>query len=51
MQQERYQCPKCKQFVDKIDGEYARHYVVATILCTGSLRQVDERDYEERNGQ
>lgn len=35
-------CPKCKQIVDRVDGEYARHYVVLSILCTGSLRKINE---------
>jgi hypothetical protein len=35
-------CLKCKQIVDRVDGEYARHYVVLNILCTGSLRKINE---------
>lgn len=35
-------CPKCKEIVDRVDGEYARHYVVASIVCTGSRREIKE---------
>lgn len=35
-------CPKCKQIVDRVDNEYARHYVVANVICTGSRREIKE---------
>ena len=39
-------CPKCSAIVDRVDGEYARHYVVANILCTAALREIKEVDPE-----
>lgn len=39
-------CPKCRQIVDRIDHEYARHYVVATVVCTMSRRELRKEDYE-----
>ena len=35
-------CPKCGQTVDIVDREYARHYVVANVLCTMALREIGE---------
>lgn len=35
-------CPKCGQVVDRVSGEYARHYVVASVLCTASRREIKE---------
>jgi phage FluMu protein Com len=35
-------CPKCKQIVDRVDNEYARHYVIATVVCTASRREIKE---------
>jgi uncharacterized C2H2 Zn-finger protein len=32
-------CPKCEKLVDRVDGEYARHYVQAE-LCTMSRREI-----------
>jgi len=39
-------CPKCHEIVDRVDGEYARHYVVASIVCTGARREI--KDEPER---
>lgn len=38
----KVKCPKCGQDVDVIDAEYARHYVVANVVCTMSRREVRE---------
>lgn len=35
-------CPKCGGIVNRVDGEYERHYVVANILCTAALREIKE---------
>jgi hypothetical protein len=37
-------CPKCSLIVDRVDGEYERHYVVANILCTSSRREIEKKD-------
>jgi uncharacterized C2H2 Zn-finger protein len=37
-------CPKCGGIVDRVNNEYARHYVVANILCTAALREIREPD-------
>jgi hypothetical protein len=37
-------CPKCSLIVDRVDGEYERHYVLANILCTASRREIDKKD-------
>lgn len=46
MERERFQCPKCEEFVDRVDGEYARHYVFANVLCTGSRREIVTDNYK-----
>lgn len=38
----KIKCPKCEQTVDRVNGEYGRHYVVANVLCTTSLREIKE---------
>jgi hypothetical protein len=38
------ECPKCKQIVGRVDGEYERHYVVANIICTSSRREIEKKD-------
>jgi len=37
-------CPKCSEIVDRVDGEYARHYVVASIVCSASRREIVENE-------
>lgn len=37
-------CPKCGQIVNRVDGEYERHYVVANIICTSSRREIEKKD-------
>lgn len=43
----KIKCPKCGQIVDRVDGEYERHYVVANVLCTMALRQIMEEETGE----
>lgn len=42
-------CPKCKQMVDRVDGEYGLHYVVANLTCTMSKRELRE-EVQDDNG-
>ena len=35
-------CRKCGEIVDRVDGEYGRHYVVANVLCIASKREIEE---------
>jgi len=46
----KVKCPKCEQVVDRVDGEYARHYLVATVLCVMSKREIREEEEAPRNG-
>lgn len=38
----KVRCPKCEDIVDRVDGEYARHYLVANVLCVMSKRKIEE---------
>lgn len=39
----KVKCPKCQAKVDRVDGEYARHYVRVE-LCTMSRREILKED-------
>lgn len=41
MEQGKVQCPKCEKTVDRVDGEYARHYTKSE-LCTMSRRELKD---------
>jgi len=40
----KVRCPKCEEMVDRVDGEYATHYLVANVLCTMSKREILEEE-------
>jgi hypothetical protein len=40
------QCPACGRTVDRVDGEYARHYVEG-VLCVMSKREVRQAGLKE----
>lgn len=42
----KIKCPKCGQVVDRVDGEYQRHYVVLNIICTTSMREIHKEPDE-----
>lgn len=41
MRDPKAKCPKCGRKVDRVDGEYARHYTDGE-LCTMSKRRIVE---------
>jgi hypothetical protein len=46
---DKEECPKCGQKVDRVDGEYERHYVVANVICTMSKREIKKRKPDENH--
>lgn len=42
MESGKVKCPKCEQNVDRVDGEYKTHYLVANVMCTMSKREIKE---------
>lgn len=40
----KIKCPKCEQVVDRVDREYARHYLIANVVCTMSRREIKEQE-------
>lgn len=38
----KVKCPKCEEIVDRVDGEYALHYLIANVMCTASKREIQE---------
>jgi hypothetical protein len=42
VEQGKVKCRKCEQVVERVDGEYARHYLIANVLCTMSKREIQE---------
>lgn len=44
MESGKVKCPKCEQTVERVDGEYKTHYLVANVMCTMSKREIKETE-------